>query len=87
MQKYASNPENTAYFKMLCEKLDIPHQIYIHRTDKPCGSTIGPITATRTGISTMDVGPAMLSMHSVREMAGVADAWYMMQVMQEVLRN
>lgn len=87
MQKYASNPVNTAYFKNLCEKLDIPHQIYIHRTDKPCGSTIGPITATRTGIRTMDVGPAMLSMHSVREMAGVADAWYMIQVMNEFLSS
>ncbi|MCF7885706.1 MAG: M18 family aminopeptidase [Candidatus Marinimicrobia bacterium] len=87
MQKYASNPENTAYFKSICEKLDIPHQIYIHRTDKPCGSTIGPITATRTGMRTMDVGPAMLSMHSVREMAGVADTWYMIQVMQEILRD
>lgn len=87
MQKYASNPENTAYFKKLCAKLDIPHQIYIHRADKPCGSTIGPITATRTGIRTMDVGPAMLSMHSVREMAGVADTWYMIQVMKEIFNH
>lgn len=87
MQKYASDPQNTAFFKELCEREDVPHQIYIHRADKPCGSTIGPITATRTGISTMDVGPAMLSMHSVREMAGVADAWYMIQVMRALLEN
>ena len=51
------------------------------RSDVGCGSTIGPITAARVGIPTVDVGNPMLSMHSCREMAGTADVKPMIDVL------
>jgi len=72
-QRYATCARTAALFEEICAREDIPVQQYAHRTDLPCGSTIGPITATRLGIRTVDVGNAMLSMHSAREMTGTRD--------------
>jgi aspartyl aminopeptidase len=72
-QRYATCARTAALFEEICRREEIPVQQYVHRTDLPCGSTIGPITATRLGIRTVDVGNAMLSMHSIREMTGTKD--------------
>ena len=61
----------------------VPHQTFVSRNNMPCGSTIGPISAARVGVQTVDVGNPMLSMHSCREMAGTADVDPMIRVLEE----
>jgi aspartyl aminopeptidase len=72
-QRYSTNADTAARFIQLCERAGVPYQQYAHRTDLGCGSTIGPIIASRLGVASVDVGNAMWAMHSVRESAGVAD--------------
>lgn len=76
-QRYATDSLTEATFLRLCEAAGVPCQKYVHRTDLACGSTIGPMTAARLGIATVDCGCPMWAMHSVRESAGVLDqAWF-----------
>jgi aspartyl aminopeptidase len=72
-QRYATSGATAVLFRDLCAKAEVPVQHYAHRTDLPCGSTIGPITSTLLGIRTVDVGNPMLSMHSIRELGGTKD--------------
>ena len=72
-QRYATEGVSSAWFEMLCKKAGVPVQKFVVRSDLGCGSTIGPITAANLGIRTVDVGNSMLSMHSIREMAGAKD--------------
>lgn len=72
-QRYATDGASAARFRALCRAAEVPMQDFVTRTDLACGSTIGPITATLLGIPTVDVGGAMLSMHSTRELCGTAD--------------
>ena len=71
--RYATDAESNAMFQSACRVAGVPFQHYAHRTDLPCGTTIGPITAAQLGMSVVDVGSAQLSMHSAREMGGSAD--------------
>ncbi|WP_433592671.1 M18 family aminopeptidase [Nocardia sp. CA-145437] len=71
--RYATDATGAGAFALACAQADVPLQRYVHRADLPCGSTIGPMTAARTGMPTVDVGAAQLAMHSAREMMGAAD--------------
>jgi len=73
-QRYATNSETMAKFMKVADELNEPVQKFVTRSDMGCGSTIGPITATRIGIDTIDIGVPTLAMHSIRELAGSDDA-------------
>jgi aspartyl aminopeptidase len=81
-QAYASDAEATALVASLCARLGIEPQHFVSRSDLPCGSTIGPISAARVGIRTVDVGNPLLSMHSCREMAGSSDVEPMIELLR-----
>jgi aspartyl aminopeptidase len=80
-QSYASDARTSGLFAALCRRVGIEPQHFVSRSDVGCGSTIGPITAARVGIPSLDVGSPMLSMHSCREMAGTADVKPMIDVL------
>ncbi|MEL0081618.1 MAG: M18 family aminopeptidase, partial [Gammaproteobacteria bacterium] len=82
-QRYTTEALSEAIFADLCAAAQVPVQRYVHRTDLPCGSTIGPMTAAALGVRSIDVGNPMWSMHSARESAGAADHGMMIKVMAE----
>ncbi len=84
-QAYATDAATAGLFTALCRESGVEPQHFVSRSDLPCGSTIGPISAARVGIRTVDVGNPMLSMHSCREMAGSADVAPMIAVLRRFL--
>ena len=55
--RYATDADTAAWFALACAgRSRCPVQHFVSRDDMPCGSTIGPITAARLGIRTVDVG-------------------------------
>ena len=85
-QRYATDAVSSAWFESLCRKAKIPVQKFVVRSDLGCGSTIGPVTAANLGIRTVDVGNPMLSMHSIREMAGTKDHESLTRVFKEFFK-
>lgn len=72
-QRYASDAVGQAFWKRACAAAGAPTQDFVSNNAVPCGSTIGPLAATRLGIRTVDVGIPLWSMHSARELCGVRD--------------
>ncbi|MEU9893390.1 M18 family aminopeptidase [Streptomyces phaeochromogenes] len=71
--RYATDGSGRAVWAAACERADVPFQTFVSNNSMPCGTTIGPITAARHGIKTVDIGVAILSMHSARELCGATD--------------
>jgi aspartyl aminopeptidase len=84
-QRYATDAHGAAAWSVACATAGVPTQEFVSNNGLPCGSTIGPISATRLGIRTVDVGVPILSMHSARELTAVVDPWYLARAMEAVL--
>jgi aspartyl aminopeptidase len=82
-QRYATDAVTAAAFRRACTRAGVPHQSFVSKNTMPCGSTIGPITATRLGIPTVDVGVPQLSMHSARELCGIHDVVHLHEAIRE----
>jgi aspartyl aminopeptidase len=71
--RYATDGSGRAIFAAACDKAGVPFQSFVSNNSMPCGTTIGPITAARHGIKTVDIGAAIISMHSARELCAADD--------------
>ena len=80
-QRYASDAVTEAEWLRACRAAGVPSQTFVGNNDVPCGSTIGPISSTRMGIRTVDVGVPLLSMHSARELCGARDMEYFVKAL------
>lgn len=72
-QRYATNDITSALFKEFARLADAKVQTFVVRADMACGSTIGPITAAKLGVKTLDIGVPQFAMHSIRELIGCKD--------------
>jgi aspartyl aminopeptidase len=84
-QRYATDGTGRALFGAACDRAGVPYQHFVSSNAMPCGTTIGPITAARLGISTVDIGVPILSMHSARELCGADDPHLLASALTEFL--
>ena len=84
-QRYATTASGSALLQRVFAAADVPWQLFVSRNNIPCGTTIGPMTATRLGIETVDVGIPQLSMHSARELCGTKDPVWLQQALTTYL--
>lgn len=83
--RYATDGNGRALFAGACERAGVPMQTFVSNNSVSCGTTIGPITAARHGIQTVDIGVAILSMHSARELCGADDPFLLANALTEFL--
>lgn len=85
-QHYTTEGPGVAQWLRICRTAQVPTQVFVSNNAVPCGSTIGPLSATRLGIESVDVGVPLLSMHSARELCGTSDpAWLHAALLQHYL--
>lgn len=82
-QKYTTDAESAAVFKAVCDRAGVKYQEFHNRNDARSGGTIGPIVASSLDVRALDIGNPMLSMHSIRELAGVKDTFNLLEVFKE----
>lgn len=86
-QRYATNSLSAGRIKKAAFECGISLQEFVSRNDLPCGSTIGPLHSTKTGMPTVDIGCPQLSMHGCRELMACQDHLEMIQLLKQLLHT
>mmetsp|Transcript_96200 Transcript_96200/g.188940 ORF Transcript_96200/g.188940 Transcript_96200/m.188940 type:complete len:488 (+) Transcript_96200:58-1521(+) len=86
-QRYTTNGVSGFFVRELARRAGVPIQEFMVRNDCPCGSTIGPMLSTHTGIRAVDLGMPQLSMHSIREMMGCDDLTHATALFEAYFRD
>ena len=81
-QSYSTSARGTAFFRTLCEKENIPYQMFNNNSDTGGGGTIGPILSSAYGVCSVDIGNPTIAMHAVREFGGTDDGYYMAKLFE-----
>ena len=82
-QKYTSDGYSIAVIKQIIEGTEIQIQPFVNESNELGGSTIGPISSTHLDIDGVDLGVPMFAMHSVRELCGIFDVFYLKELAKE----
>lgn len=85
-QSYTTDSDSHSVYKMICEKANVPLQTFVNESDARGGSTIGPINSTQLDIRSIDIGNPILAMHSIRELGGVDDHYYVRKSFEEFFK-
>lgn len=78
-QKYTTDGMAFAVFKQICEKANVPTQVFHNRSDILGGSTLGNISGNQVAVNSVDIGLPQLAMHSPYETAGIKDTGYLVE--------
>jgi len=85
-QKYTTDSESAAVYEMLCRRAGVPVQRYVNHSDVAGGSTLGGISSGQLDFRSVDIGNPMLAMHSIRELAGVEDHYFILKSFEEFFK-
>ena len=85
--RYATTAITQGLIEQAAERADVSLQYFSGRADLGCGSTIGPLTAGRLGIDTIDLGCAQFAMHSARETCGIKDPELMLKLLTQLTKR
>lgn len=81
-RSYTTDGVSAACFRMICAEAGVPCQIFVNHSDRPGGSTIGPLATSFLHCRGVDIGNPQWAMHSIRETGGTLDPYYLLQALK-----